>query len=87
MKVAIIVAVHALVWGSAATQAQPPEAAPKEKKICRTVDPVIGSNLPRRSCKTREEWAEQAKRDQATQKRDSDVAKLRDMSTQYSTPH
>jgi len=92
MKAAIILAAAALA--SVAIAADPPAVAPvaaapaaPEKKICRTLDPVIGSNLPRRSCKTRAEWAEQAKREQMTAQQKTDVEKFRDMSTQFAAPH
>ncbi len=32
-----------------------PAAPAKEKKICRTLD-VTGSMMPKRTCRTREEW-------------------------------
>ena len=94
MKIAFVLSV-AFVTSTAlptiaSSQTPAPVAAPadavKEKKICRNLDPVIGSNLSRRSCKTREEWAKQGADDRATTKDRVDVEKFRDMSTQFAAP-
>jgi hypothetical protein len=94
MKIAFVLTValltSAAMAADAPTQAPAPAAAPadtaKEKKICRNLDPMIGSNLTRRSCKTREEWAKQHFDERATAKEHVDVEKFRDMSTQYAAP-
>ncbi|WP_116090008.1 hypothetical protein [Sphingomonas crusticola] len=88
MKIAFVLAAGLLA--SAVMAADLPAAAPadaaKEKKICRNLDPMIGSNLSRRICKTREEWARQGVQDQPTTKDRVDVEKFRDMSTQFAAP-
>jgi hypothetical protein len=92
MKLALVVAVAVLT--AMPIMAEPPAAVPVAakpaegpEKICHTLDPAIGSNLPRRTCKTRAQWDEQAAHDRATTKDRIDVDKFRDMSAQYSAPH
>ena len=58
------VAATMLVGGIASAEEQP--KAPKEKKICKIVEPAVGRIPPRRICKTKAEWAgqtEEAQRD------------------------
>ena len=88
---AVIVASPAMatepsVPAAISTAAAPAEPA-KVKKVCRNLDPAIGSNLMRRVCKTPEEWAKQKQTERQTTKEQVDVAKFRDMSTQYAAPH
>jgi hypothetical protein len=94
MKIAFVFATALLATVASPTivaaQAPTPAAAPadavKEKKICRNLDPAIGSNLSRRVCRTRAEWAKHSVEDQATTRDRIDVDKFRDMSTQFAAP-
>lgn len=66
--------VFALLAGSlsfAAAAAPSETAAPKEKKICRVTED-LGSILPRRSCRTRTDWAKIDAEQAKITERDSD---------------
>jgi hypothetical protein len=46
---------------------QPTSKKAKPKKICKTSDKITGSRIAKRTCKTEEEWAEAAAKDQELQ--------------------
>lgn len=57
VRACAVFAVACLIPSAAAQDAGQPQAAAKEKKICRSVTPT-GSIMGKRMCLTKSEWAE-----------------------------
>lgn len=75
---------------AAAGQSASPTAAvadaPKEKKVCHTEAPVLGSNIVRRTCKTPAQWAQQQHDQAQSTGQKVDVDHFRDVATQFAAP-